>query len=263
MIAEDGRILSRVRLVCHCLLIESAEGLVLVDCGLGMEDIQHAKRRLGNAFLRLVNPTLSEEGTALRQIEALGFTREDVRHVILTHLDPDHAGGMADFPAAQIHLFHSEHQAATQKRSLLERHRYRKELWDHSPKWRLHQATGETWNGFRSIRAISEKISEILLIPLEGHSRGHCGVAVQTDGDRWLLHAGDAYFHHRQLSPSGPKMPKGLAIYEKVIQHDGRARRENLDLIRELIQDHSSSISIFCSHDPWEFRRMNQPKSTP
>src|SRR3546814_15732883 len=29
---------------------------------------------------------------------------QDVRHIIITHLDFDHAGGIEDFPAAAVHL---------------------------------------------------------------------------------------------------------------------------------------------------------------
>jgi glyoxylase-like metal-dependent hydrolase (beta-lactamase superfamily II) len=33
-----------------------------------------------------------------RQIERLGFRREDVRHIVITHFDFDHIGGLVDFP---------------------------------------------------------------------------------------------------------------------------------------------------------------------
>ena len=41
--------------------------------------------------------------------------------------------------------------------------------------------------------------SQVLLIPLFGHTLGHCGVAVQQ-GERWLLHVGDAYYLRDELS---------------------------------------------------------------
>jgi len=42
------------------------------------------------------------------------------------------------------------------------------------------------------VRALPGARDDVLLIPLPGHSRGHCGVAVKT-GEGWLLHCGDAY----------------------------------------------------------------------
>jgi glyoxylase-like metal-dependent hydrolase (beta-lactamase superfamily II) len=45
-----------------------------------------------------------EEDTTVRQVEKLGFRTKDVTHVVLTHCDPDHAGGLADFPHADVHV---------------------------------------------------------------------------------------------------------------------------------------------------------------
>ena len=59
----------------------------------------------------------------MRQLEALGHDPADVRHIITTHLDLDHAGGIGDFPEAQIHLFASE-LAEARSPGLLERARY-------------------------------------------------------------------------------------------------------------------------------------------
>jgi len=68
---------------------------VLVDTGLGLLDVAVPLRRLGPGFLAAMHPRLDANETAARQVERLGFSREDVRDVLLTHLDPDHAG---DFP---------------------------------------------------------------------------------------------------------------------------------------------------------------------
>ncbi|MFD0510570.1 MBL fold metallo-hydrolase [Streptomyces aureus] len=32
----------------------------------------------------------------------LGYAVDDVRHIVLTHLDLDHAGGLPDFPRARF-----------------------------------------------------------------------------------------------------------------------------------------------------------------
>lgn len=100
----DGRSTGPLaHLVCHCLLIETdRHGLVLVDTGFGLKDVHHPHRwpepRIPLFFRSLLNIRLREAGTAARQVEALGFARSDVRHIVLTHLDFDHAGGLEDFP---------------------------------------------------------------------------------------------------------------------------------------------------------------------
>ena len=48
-------------LVCHCLLIESDAGLILIDTGFGTRDIDHPRRRLSEFFLKLNNIQLRPE----------------------------------------------------------------------------------------------------------------------------------------------------------------------------------------------------------
>jgi len=84
-------------IVSHVLLIETSNGLILVDSGYGLDDIADPARRLG-PLRHLLRPALNPAETAARQVERLGFRRDDVRHIILTHLDLDHAGGLSDFP---------------------------------------------------------------------------------------------------------------------------------------------------------------------
>jgi glyoxylase-like metal-dependent hydrolase (beta-lactamase superfamily II) len=117
-------------LVCHCLLIESDAGLVLVDTGYGLRDVDHPHRRphprITRTMRALLNIRLREEETAVRQIERLGFAPRDVRHILLTHLDFDHAGGLEDFPNAVVHLMDAEYSAATgPRRGFVPRNRYR------------------------------------------------------------------------------------------------------------------------------------------
>src|SRR5262245_46782870 len=83
----------RGRLTRHCLLIETDTSLVLIDTGCGLQDVAHARSRLSHAFLSFLRPELREEMTAIRQIETLGYHPHDVRHIVLSHLDFDHAGG--------------------------------------------------------------------------------------------------------------------------------------------------------------------------
>jgi len=97
--------------VCHCLAIEAGDGLVLVDTGFGLEDARNPGQ-LGGAFRLLMNPQPREETTALKQLEALGFAASDVRHIVTTHLDLDHSGGLPDFPGAEVHLLSAELEAA-------------------------------------------------------------------------------------------------------------------------------------------------------
>jgi len=247
------------RSVAHCLLIETAEdGLVLVDTGLGSQDVADPERSLGPMFLGRAEPLLELAETAAEQIRSLGYAPSDVRHIVLTHLDLDHAGGLGDFPAAQVHVSEVELRAAAAAPGFHpeDRNRYRPLQWAHHPKWAAFgPERGDTWFGFDSVAQPTGLPEGIRIIPLGGHSAGHVGVAVNADSERWLLHAGDAYYYHGELDVQNPRSVPGLDYLQGITEVDRDRRLGNNARLRELIRKHSTDVEVFCSHDPWEFLR--------
>ncbi len=252
----DGRSHSlRGKLASRCILVEGDSQLVLVDTGFGLEDIAHPRPRLSKFFLALLDPDFREELTAVRQIEALGFSARDVRHIVLTHLDFDHAGGLDDFPEATVHMLESELADAVAQRSWLDRQRYRPGQWRSHPRWTSYShADGELWFGFDAVRELRGVEPEVLLVPLLGHTLGHAGVAMR-DGDGWCLLAGDAYFDHRELDFHNPRCTPGLAMYQRMMEKDRDARLANQQRLRELAHNHGDEVRVLCSHDPRELER--------
>jgi glyoxylase-like metal-dependent hydrolase (beta-lactamase superfamily II) len=243
-------------IVTHCLLIEAGDGLVLVDTGYGVRDVQHPHARLPYVWPALLNVRLRERETALRQIEALGFAGRDVRHIVLTHLDFDHAGGLEDFPEARVHVMEAERAAAENKRrGFVANQRYRPRQWDEVRDWRAYAIGGEPWFGFEAVRDLDGLAPEILMLPLRGHTLGHAGVAVQTP-DGWLLHAGDAYLHATQMDVVCPRCTPGLAVYQHIMDSDRPARRRNQERLRALKRDQGGALTIFCSHDREELAAL-------
>lgn len=238
----------------HCLLIEAADSLVLVDTGYGLQDVRRLHARLPWLWPAILNPRLREEDTALRQIEALGFSARDVRHIVLTHLDFDHAGGVEDFPEARVHVLEAEHTAAEAKRrGFVANQRYRPKQWDDVRDWRTYAGAGEAWFGFDAVRDLDGLPSEILMVPLRGHTAGHAGIAVQTSTG-WLLHAGDAYLHRHEMQTH--RCPIGLGAYEHIMDTDAPARRANQERLRAL-KRREAGVTIFCSHDTQEFNALS------
>lgn len=246
----------RAELVCHCLLLETAAGLVLVETGVGEQAGRRPDQWLGRRFRHLTRPVLADEETALAQVRRLGHDPADVRHVVLTHLDLDHAGGLADFPQATAHVHAPELRALQGAGSRgVERFRYRPVQFAHRPRFRPYEARGESWFGFDAVRELDGLGPEVLFVPLAGHTRGHAGIAVDT-GDGWLLHAGDAYFFHGMIDPRAPRSPRGIAAFEALMQTERRARRHNQGRLRELVAAHGSDVTVFSAHDPVEYRRL-------
>jgi len=262
----DGRtrgVMERGALCCHCLLVESEQGLVLVDTGYGLRDVAQPGARLSKFFLALMSPDFRAEMTAVRQIRQLGFHASDVRHIVLTHLDFDHAGGLDDFPQASVHMLRQEADDAIAQRSWLDRQRFRPQQWKDRSRWRTYNAqAGEPWRGFDCVRQLKGLPPEILMVPLAGHTLGHAGVVVQAD-DGCLLQAGDAYFHRREMDAS-PWCTPGLRAYQWMMEKDRAARLGNQQRLRDLCAGGDPALTVFCAHDPVEFEKLaRRPMGSP
>lgn len=236
------------RISCHCLLLEDAAGLALVDAGIGLHDVADPMGRIGRPLIDLAGFQFNEADTAVRQLERRGFRPRDVRHVVLTHCDPDHAGGLADFPDARVHVSAEEHAA------LVKGHpRYLPIQLAHNPHWVLHApGSGDRdWFGFAARPLDLGLATDVLLVPLFGHTAGHCGVAVRKPDGRWALHAGDAYYLRVELTTDDHPVS---AVSARQAVDDGR-RVETLQRLRKLFRDHADEVDLFGYHDVDELRR--------
>lgn len=226
---------------CHCLLIERQGMLTLVDTGIGLRDVARPPERIGQATIEAAGFQFHEALTAIRQIEQLGFTAADVRDIALTHGDPDHAGGLADFPSAAVHLSTEEHARIGAGHA-----RYASAQFEHNPRWMVHPPSSQRWFGLESRPLTIE--GDLLLIPLFGHTFGHCGVAVRAH-NRWLLHVGDAYYLRAELEADNHPVSALAAARAD----DDRLRRSSLAELRRLFLAHGGEVELFGYHDYSEF----------
>ncbi len=176
----------------HCgtlaLLIETDRGPVLVDTGLGTDDYIHHSGIL-KVFRVVTRVPLDPQEAAVRQIARLGYRPEQVRHIVLTHMHFDHCCGIPDFPWAKIHVYRREYEAFLDRPRQFADLAYVRRHIAHGPDWVFYDDTGERWFDFAAMRLPFEP--EMYLLPLPGHTRGQCGVAIKTPSG-WLLSAGDA-----------------------------------------------------------------------
>ena len=230
---------SPLRVTCHCLLLRDAGGTAMIDTGIGLRDVADPLGRFGRPLIDAVGFQFDEADTAIRQLERRGVAPEEVKHVVLTHLDCDHAGGLADFPAARVHVA-AEELAALRAGDP----RYLPIQFEHGPRWSLHPRSTTQWFGLEARPIDWELASAAYLIPLFGHTAGHCGVAIQR-GDRWLLHVGDAYYLRGELNDINH--PIGALTAARAV--DNGQRLASLERLRRLVREHGDQIDILGYHD--------------
>ena len=252
-----GGPLSGGPLCSHVLLVELADRLLLVDSGFGRQDVRSFGARLPESYRRLVGAHRDGHRSAVEQVRALGFDPADVRDIVLTHLDPDHAGGLSDFPWARVHLLGEEHRLATTARGPRARSRYHPVQWAHGPRWVLHEPRGERWRGLRAVRQLGDLPPEVLVLPLPGHTRGHCAVALQCPERGWLVHAGDAYLQREELLARRRHLPPALRLATFLFAEDEGLRRRNVARLAELQRRHED-VTVFCAHDARELSALQR-----
>jgi glyoxylase-like metal-dependent hydrolase (beta-lactamase superfamily II) len=224
---------------CHGLVVRSAGGVVMVDPGIGMQDVYRPVERVGLQAIEAAGFQFLPQVTAVRQLESLGIAAADVTDIVLTHADPDHAGGLADFPHARVHLSIEEKENLGSGNP-----RYREAQFSHGPKWATYAENDCETLGLASRRVDTVGDIDIRLVPLFGHTLGHCGVAVR-DGDAWVLHVGDAYYLRGELANEAH--PIGALATMRADDNDQRLA--SLAVLRQVTKEHAGTLTYFGYHD--------------
>jgi hypothetical protein len=99
-------------------------------------------------------------------------------------------------------------------------------------------------------------IPDVRLIPLHGHTRGHCGVAIQTLKG-WLLHCGDAtYPFYQENEPTEPFRPLPFYVMLPPKWLEKSLIGENTSHLKELHKKHGKEIQFICSNDVITYSRQ-------
>jgi glyoxylase-like metal-dependent hydrolase (beta-lactamase superfamily II) len=155
----------------------------------------------------------------------LGLKPEDIRHVIVTHLHYDHAGGLHLFPNATLHMQAAEMAYATGP------------CMCHDT-LRMPFTAGHVCEAIRRLYAgqvvfhdgDAEVADGVTLHRIGGHSRGLQAVRVRTDAG-WLVLASDAAHFYENVFARKP-FPIVVDLQDML---DGFSRLEALASSRDLI----------------------------
>jgi hypothetical protein len=108
----------------------------------------------------------------------------------------------------------------------------------------------QDWFGFCNIQVQKGLFPDVRLIPLHGHTQGHCGVAIETSKE-WLLHCGDAMYpfcqENKQVAPISP-LPLYMVSPPKWLEKS--LVGEHTPRLRKLYEEHNDVIQFICANDP-------------
>ena len=234
-------------MVCHVLLVETDNGLVLIDTGFGPKDCDGSRpsgwERPDISSARCSNvrkpPSIRSSGSA--------FAGTTCATSSVTHFDGDHIGGISEFPEAQIHVTAAEALGAMRAPSRGERFRFRPVLWAHGPKIVEHTPDGEKWRGFAAAKELDEVSPGIALISLPG-TPAATPAWRSTPATAGCCTAATPFFHHGTVDGTAP-MPRALAAFESVTAFDRKIVQQNHARLTELYRRREPDMLIVCSHD--------------
>ncbi|MFP7834614.1 MBL fold metallo-hydrolase [Marisediminicola sp. LYQ134] len=182
------------------------------------------------AYRQLLPPRIDAGDTIAGQLDPASVT-----HVVLSHLHPDHIGGIRFFPDATFVL--SDAARRTLERPRLREGVFRRLL----PAW-FGSATvvpSPTFTpgpfGLRTADLFGD--GSYLLVDLPGHARGHLGALVEQ---RVLL-AGDAAWGRDLLGAE-----RRIRLIPRLVSHDTTAQRETAQL---LLAGERKGLQPLFSHD--------------
>jgi glyoxylase-like metal-dependent hydrolase (beta-lactamase superfamily II) len=229
------------RLPIYAWLIEHPEGLIVVDTGETAAVNEPGYFPRWHPYFRLgVREWVRPEEEIGPRLRALGFSQDDVRWVILTHLHTDHAGGLADFPNSEILVHRSEFEDASGLMG-----KVRGFLPDRWPSWfspRLFDLSRESFGPFPLSLRVTEA-GDVTIVATHGHTKGHVSVVLE-EGPQAVSFAGDTSY------------TQALMIEGSIdgVAPDERTARKTIDRIRELTRQRP--VVYLPSHDPEAGRRL-------
>lgn len=195
----------------------------------------------GAVYRRLLPPVVDPEDDIALRLAQDGVDPASVTHVVLSHLHPDHIGGVRRFPGATFVL------TAGQVRSLASSRLRAGILTGLLPEWFADAPRHVLEDADfvpREIAGVPLRAADLfgdgsyLVVDLPGHADGHVGALV----DHRVLLAGDAAWGADLLGAASE-----LRAVPRAVQHDLTAYRKTADQLQALA---AAGIRIVCSHDP-------------
>jgi len=228
-IPEDGSLREDIPVPAY--LIQTNDGTnVLVDTGFSSAAIAAAKEP------GYTGPLLGQAIPVTDALAQIGVRPEDVRYLVATHFDPDHAGGTDLFPNAEIVVQQAHYDAA--KSGQHQRYQMTRTHWDIDG---LH---------YRFINGDTELLPGIELIESSGHAPGHQSLLVRLPETGPVLLAIDAITRN-----PGDMLPEERP--DNPMDVDSAAARVSVRKLTDLADREGVTLIVY-GHDANEWKTLKK-----
>lgn len=210
-------------------------GYILYDTGYSTKLLEN---KLKYFLYRMLNPiNISEDKMINRQLEKKNISTQDIKYIILSHLHPDHIGGIEFFPNAKIIISQKCFEEFEKNffSSLIF-----KELFPKNFRNNLIIKKIETDNKEFKYLQSHDLFSDgsIFLTELNGHSSGHCCAYIK---EKNLFIAADSTWRVEFLD-----MIDKMKFIPRLIQDNFSEYKKSIEILKTMRAD---GIKIVASHD--------------
>ena len=223
---------NRIEVPVKAFYVEVSGHKVLIDTGWGLDAVSKPIKHMGFGHWFASEPVVNEKETVISRLRKMGLTPKNLDAVILTHMDCDHASGLADVKDAP-HIYASEQEIAVSKTRDV---RYRKNYWAAVNIEPLSMANNANAPFSKSCDLFGDGSVTAVLTP--GHSAGSVCVVIR-DNDCFVVLSGDTGYNRHLWEKL--KFPGPMYSKKDMITSLKWVKAQN---------EKANCISILAAHDP-------------
>lgn len=194
---------------------------------------------------RYLNPVNIDEKSSIKsQLQADGIEPEQIQHVILSHLHPDHIGGIKYFPNAKFLIsrnmldsFYKHKPSDLILNKLFPSWFESQVILIDDGKFKIKELTG--FNGYDIFNDES-----IMLIKLDGHAHGHLGALIPEK----IVLAGDSCWSNDLVSKSN-----AMRIVMNFVNHNQSEFKNTLEKLKIL---RNNGVKLCFSHEKYQEKEL-------
>ena len=235
LLLPDGSLGKKIDTNFSAFLIKHKQDYLLFDTGLGSkieaqyaQDMPHWQR----PFFKFDKPV----SPARQQLDAAGFAQ--VQTVIVSHSHWDHAGGVGDFPEAQIFASQDEMPTIAQPTSGAGG-TWPSQVADPAIRWTALVFQPVVYKGYAQSLDIFNDGS-VVLVAMPGHTAGSIGMFVTVDSSTCYFFIGDVAWKTGAVRLGAPKFWAASVIVDR----DRAQTLRSVEQVRDVAQKYPDLVLV-------------------